>query len=52
VVIDQLWSAIEALPEPQSDATRQSKQDEVIAALAFRPAALLATHRRLWVSAE
>ena len=32
---DQLWSAIEALPdpEPQSDAKRPSKQDEVIAML-------------------
>src|SRR5215470_16072940 len=34
-LIDQLWSAIEALPEPepQSDAKRPSKQDEVIALL-------------------
>src|SRR5262249_30079849 len=34
-LIDQLWSAIEALPEPepQSDAKRTSKQDEVIAML-------------------
>jgi uncharacterized protein DUF3489 len=34
-LIDQLWSAIEALPdpEPQSDAKRFSKQDEVIAML-------------------
>jgi uncharacterized protein DUF3489 len=34
-LIDQLWSAIEALPdpEPQSDAKRPSKQDEVIAML-------------------
>jgi hypothetical protein len=34
-LIDQLWSAIEALPEPapQSDAKRSSKQDEVIAML-------------------
>src|SRR5438552_16685304 len=32
-LIDQLWSAIEALPdpEPQADAKRPSKQDEVIA---------------------
>ena len=32
-LIDQLWSAIETLPEPepQSDAKRPSKQDEVIA---------------------
>src|ERR1700730_7980707 len=30
-LIDQLWSAIEALPEPQPDAKRPSKQDEVIA---------------------
>jgi hypothetical protein len=35
VLIDQLRSAIEALPdpEPQSDAKRSSKQDEVIAML-------------------
>jgi hypothetical protein len=34
-LIDQLWSAIEALPEPepQSDTKRPSKQDEVIAML-------------------
>ena len=34
-LIDQLWSAIEALPdpEPQSDAKRPSKQDVVIAML-------------------
>ena len=36
-LIDQLWSAIEALPdlepEPPSDAKRQSKQDEVVAML-------------------
>src|SRR6201997_5270134 len=34
-LIDQLWSAIEASPEPepQSDAKRPSKQDEVIAML-------------------
>ena len=34
-LIDQLWSAIEALPEPEppSDATRPSKQDAVIAML-------------------
>ena len=34
-LIDQLWPAIEALPEPdpQSDAKRPSKQDEVIAML-------------------
>ena len=34
-LIDQLWSAIEALPdpEPQSDAQRPSKQDQVIAML-------------------
>jgi hypothetical protein len=34
-MIDQLWAAIEALPdpEPQSDAKRPSKQDEVIAML-------------------
>src|SRR4051794_13964228 len=35
VLIDQLWAAIEALPEPQpqSDAKRPSKQAEVIAML-------------------
>ena len=35
VLIDQLWSAIEALPEPEppSDAKRPSKQDAVIAML-------------------
>ena len=34
-LIDQLWTAIEALPEPdpQSDAKRASKQDKVIAML-------------------
>src|SRR5215470_17100732 len=34
-LIDQLWSAIEALPDPkaEADATRPSKQDEVIAML-------------------
>jgi hypothetical protein len=32
-LIDQLWSAIEALPEPQSDEKRPSKQDAVIAML-------------------
>ena len=32
-LIDQLWSAIEALPEPQPDAKRPSKQDAVIAML-------------------
>ena len=34
-LIDQLWSAIEALPEPEPepDARRPSKQDEVIAML-------------------
>ena len=34
-LIDQLWSAIEALPEPkpQSDRKRPSKQDAVIAML-------------------
>jgi hypothetical protein len=32
-LIDQLWSAIEALPEPASDAKRPSKQDAVIAML-------------------
>src|SRR5580700_8243429 len=32
-LIDQLWSAVEALPEPQSDAKRPSKQDAVIAML-------------------
>jgi hypothetical protein len=32
-LIEQLWSAIEALPEPQSETKRQSKQDAVIAML-------------------
>ena len=34
-LIDQLWSAIEALPEPepQPDAKRRSKQDTVVAML-------------------
>src|SRR6202163_1608482 len=32
-LIEQLWSAIEAVPEPQPDAKRPSKQDEVIAML-------------------
>src|ERR1700719_4369853 len=32
-LIDELWSAIETLPEPQSDAKRPSKQDAVIAML-------------------
>jgi hypothetical protein len=32
-VVDELWTAIEALPEPQSDAKRPSKQGEVIAML-------------------
>jgi hypothetical protein len=32
-LIEQLWSAIESLPEPQSEAKRPSKQDEVIAML-------------------
>src|SRR5262249_11572868 len=32
-LIDQLWPAIEALPEPQSDLKRPSKQDAVIAML-------------------
>jgi hypothetical protein len=32
-LIEQLWSAIEALPDPESDAKRPSKQDEVIAML-------------------
>ena len=32
-LIDQLWSAIELLPDPQSDPKRRSKQDAVIAML-------------------
>ena len=32
-LIDQLWTAIEVLPEPEPDAKRPSKQDEVIAML-------------------
>ena len=40
-LIDQLWSAIEALPEPehQSDAKRRSKQDAVVAMLQRREGA-------------
>src|SRR5499427_3013297 len=32
-LVDQLWSAIERLPEPRADAKRPSKQDVVIAML-------------------
>ena len=32
-LVDQLWSAIEILPEPQPDAKRPSKQDVVLAML-------------------
>jgi hypothetical protein len=32
-LVDELWSAIEVLPEPQSDEKRPSKQDAVIAML-------------------
>jgi hypothetical protein len=32
-LIDQLWSAIETLPDPQSEAKPPSKQDEVIVML-------------------
>src|SRR3954453_14941025 len=32
-LVDQLWSAIEMLPEPQPDAKCPSKQDDVIAML-------------------
>src|SRR6516162_2570445 len=32
-LIDQLWPAIEQLPDPERDAKRPSKQDEVIAML-------------------
>jgi hypothetical protein len=32
-LIDELWSAIEALPDPEPGAKRRSKQDEVIAML-------------------
>jgi hypothetical protein len=46
-LIDQLWTAIEALPEPepQSDAKRPSKQGEVIAMLR-RPEGLPSTRSR------
>jgi hypothetical protein len=39
-LIDQLWSAIELLPdpEPEADAKRPSKQDAVIAMLRRRKA--------------
>jgi hypothetical protein len=36
-LVDELWSAIETLPEPQSDEKRPSKQDAVIAMLLRRP---------------
>ena len=44
-LIDQLWSAIETLPEPepQSDAKRPSKQDAVIAMLRRPEGATVAT---------
>jgi hypothetical protein len=32
-LIDQLWSAIEALPEPEADAKRPSKRNQVIGML-------------------
>src|SRR5437588_2661345 len=32
-LVDELWSAIETLPEPQSEEKRPSKQDAVIAML-------------------
>ena len=32
-LVNELWSAIETLPEPQSDEKRPSKQDAVIAML-------------------
>ena len=32
-LVDELWSPIETLPEPQSDEKRPSKQDAVIAML-------------------
>src|SRR6202035_4996428 len=32
-LVNELWSAIETLPEPQSDAKRPSKQDAVIVML-------------------
>src|SRR5258707_5496940 len=32
-LVDELWSTIETLPEPKSDAKRPSKQDAVIAML-------------------
>jgi hypothetical protein len=35
-LIDQLWLAIESLPDPESDAKRPLKQDEVIAMLRRR----------------
>src|SRR5207249_10068171 len=45
-LIDQLWAAVEALPEPepQSDAKRPSKQDEVIGMLR-RPEGVCAFRR-------
>ena len=51
-LIDQLWPAIEALPEPepQSDVKRPSKQDEVIAMLRRPEGATVdeVLHARLW----
>ena len=38
-LIDELWAAIEALPDPEPNAKRLSKQDEVIAMLRRREGA-------------
>src|ERR1700749_1844881 len=48
-LIDQLWSAIEALPdpEPQSELKRPSKQDVVIAMLRLPEGATASLSRRL-----
>src|SRR5438552_3889415 len=45
-LIEQLWSAIEMLPDPQSEAKRPSKQDEVIAMLRRPQGAMRVSARR------
>ena len=53
-LIDQLWSAIEALPEPEppTDAKRPSKQDAVIAMLRRPEGATVDEVARHWVAAS
>ena len=50
-LVDQLWSAIEVLPDPerQSDTKRPSKQDAVIAMLQRPEGAWSTKSRALWV---